>query len=126
MITKKPSKTKEFVEQDEGFIKQLAKDIGCHYYKANERTYNLNRHKSDIRGEMGIFAWVHKEDQDYFWVATRKVWVEEARTKLPLHRNKAGADCFPQDDKQGDSVYFDVRDGYQKTVRALKLINKLH
>ncbi len=77
MLTNNKTKTIEFGEQDKDFIRQLAKDVGCHYYKANERTYNLNKCNSDIRSEMGVFAWVHKEAEDYFWVATRKIWVEE-------------------------------------------------
>jgi len=77
MPVKSKTKTIEFGKQDEGFIKQLAKDIGCYYSKMNERTYNLNKFDSDIRNEMGIFAWVHKEETDCFWISTRKVWVEE-------------------------------------------------
>ncbi len=33
MITKKPTRTMEFSEQDENFIKKLAGDIGCHMQK---------------------------------------------------------------------------------------------
>ncbi len=116
----------EFGEQDEDFVKQLAKDIGCHYFKANDHTYNLNKYKSDIQGEMGIFAWVHKEDRDYFWVATRKTWVEEARAKS-LSSRKSRTSCFPRDTQHAeDSVCFNMKDDYQKTVRALSLINKAH
>jgi hypothetical protein len=126
MIDKKPRKTMEFGEQDEDFIKKLAGDIGCHYSKANGRTYNLNKNKSDILGEMGVFAWVHKEDRDYFWVATRKIWVEEAMAKA-LAGRKTPAGCFPRDTQHAeDSVCFNMRDDYQKTVRALSLINKAH
>ena len=71
-----------FVDEDEGFIIKLAKAIGCYYSKANERTYNLNRFASDVPSKMGIFAWVHKEGDKCFWISTRKIWVEEARTKL--------------------------------------------
>ena len=116
----------EFGEQDEGFIKQLAEDIGCHYYKANERTYNLNRFKSDIHSEMGVFAWVHKGDNDCFWISTRKIWVEEAKAKVLARRRASGINCFPRDTQQAeDSVCFDTQDGYQKTVSVLKLINKM-
>ena len=117
----------EFGEQDEDFIKKLARDIGCHYSKANERTYNLNKFKSDILGEMGIFAWVHKEDRDYFWVATRKIWVEEAKAKAQGGRKVSRTGCFPRDNQHAeDSVCFNMKDDYQKTVRALSLINKVH
>jgi len=95
MIDKKPRRTVEFSEQDEGFIKQLARDIGCHYSKANERTYNLNKFKSDIQGETGVFACVHKEQSDYFWVATRKSWVEQAKVKARGGRKASGLNCFP-------------------------------
>ena len=126
MLVKKPRRTMEFGEQDEDFIKKLAGDIGCHYSKANERTYNLNKFKSDIQGEMGVFAWVHKEEEDYFWVATRKVWVEQARAKA-LAGRKARISCFPRDIQHAeDSVCFNMKDDYQKTVRALSLINKSH
>ena len=127
MIEKKPRRTVEFFEQDEGFIKQLARDIGCHYSKVNERTYNLYKSNSDIASEMGVFAWVHKEDRDYFWVATRKIWVEEARAKALDGRKASGINCFPRDTQHAeDSVCFDMKDDYLKTVRALSLINKAH
>jgi hypothetical protein len=127
MIARKPRRTMEFVEQDEDFIKKLAGDIGCHYSKANERTFNLKKYKSDIQGKMGVFAWVHKEDRDYFWVATRKVWVEQAKAKAMTGKNISGISCFPRDiGRAEDSVCFDTKDDYQKTVRALSLINKSH
>ncbi|MGD1120183.1 MAG: hypothetical protein ABR886_11985 [Dehalococcoidales bacterium] len=127
MITKQPRRTIEFGEQDVDFIKKLAGDIGCNYSKANERTYNLNKFKSDIQGEKGVFAWVHKEDRDYYWVATRKVWVEQAKAKELANRKMSNKSDFPRDIQHAeDSVCFDMRDDYQKTVRALTLINKTH
>ena len=117
----------EFGEQDEEFIKKLAGDIGCHYSRANDRTYNLNKYKSNIQGKMGVFAWVHKEDSNYFWVATRKIWVEQAKAKALAGRKKSGIGCFPRDNQHAeDSVCFDMKDDYQKTVRALSMINKSH
>jgi hypothetical protein len=125
MIDKQPRRTMEFGEQDEDFIKKLAGDIGCHYSKANGRTYNLNKFKSEVQGEMGVFAWVHKEDRNYFWVATRKIWVEEARAKSLGRRKVPVTNCFPRDIQHaGDSVCFNIKDDYQKTVKALSLINK--
>ena len=125
MTTKQPRRTLEFVEQDEGFIKQLASDIGCYYSKANERTFNLKKYKSDIKGKTGIFAWVHKEDNEYFWVATRKIWVEEAKAKILAGRKKPGINCFPRDIQHAeDSVCFNTKDDYINTVRVLSFINK--
>ena len=125
MITKQPLRTIEFCGQDEDFIKKLAKDIGCHYSKANERTYNLNKSKADILGKMGVFAWVHKQENDSFWVATRKIWVEAAKVKLMTGRKKAGINCFPRDIQHAeDSVCFNTKENYLKTVRVLNLINK--
>ena len=127
MPVKSKTKTIVFGEQDEGFIKQLAKDIGCHYSKANERTYNLNKFKSDVQREMGVFAWVHKEDSSCFWISTRKIWVEEARAKAMAGRKASGTNCFTKDTQQAeDSVSFDIQDGYEKTVSALKLSNLSH
>ncbi len=125
MNDKKPRRTMEFGEQDEDFIKKLAGDIGCYYSKANDRTYNLNKYKSGIQGEMGVFAWVHKEEKDYFWIATRKVWVEEAKAKALAGRKRTGVNCFPRDNQHAeDSVCFSTKDDYQKTVRVLSLIKK--
>jgi hypothetical protein len=124
MNDKKPRRTMEFGVQDEDFIKKLAGDIGCYYFKANERTYNLNKFKSDIQGKMGVFAWVHKEDRDYFWISTRKSWVDQARVKA-LTGKKHRLGCFPRDTQHAeDSVCFDTKDSYLKTVQALSLINK--
>ena len=127
MIEKKPSRTIEFVEQDEGFIRQLARDVGCHYYKANERTYNLNKFDSDVHSESGVFAWIHKEANDCFWVATRKIWVEEAKAKVLAGRKKSGIHSFPRNNQHAeDSVCFYMKEDYLKNVRALSLINKSH
>jgi len=121
--TNKP-KTIEFTEQDEAFIKQLAKDIGCYYCKANERTYNLNRFDSDVRSGMGVFAWVHKEEADCYWISTRKIWVEEAKAKVLASGKASGINCFPRDTQHAeDSVIFDTKDGYKNTVSVLRLIN---
>jgi len=127
MIAKQPRRTMEFGEEDEDFIKKLAGDIGCHYSKANERTYNLNKLKSGVQGKMGVFAWVHKEERDYFWVVTRKIWVEQAKAKALASKKMVGINYFPRDIQHAeDSVCFDMRDDYQKNVRALSLINKAH
>ncbi len=126
MPAKNKTKTIEFGEQDEGFIKQLAKEIGCHYFKANERTYNLNKFDSNVHREMGVFAWIHKEENDCFWISTRKTWVEEAKAKVLTGRKASGINCFPRDIHHAeDSVSFDTKDGYQKTVSVLKLIKKI-
>jgi hypothetical protein len=126
MTVKTPTKKMEFGEQDESFIKQLAKDVGCHYRKANPRTYSLNKFKSDIQGEMGVFAWVHKEENDYFWVATRKIWMEAAKAKALSHRKASKPSCFPRDIQHADdSVSFDTKDNYQKTISSLRLMNKM-
>lgn len=125
MINKKQRRTIEFVEQDEGFVRQLARDIGCYYCKANERTYNLNKINSEVHSERGIFAWVHKEANDCYWVATRKIWVEVAKAKVLSGRNKFGILSFPRDTLNAeDSVCFDMKEDYLKNVRALSLINK--
>ncbi len=115
----------EFTERDEDFIRQLSGDIGCFYRKASERTYSLNKCDSDTHGEMGVFAWVHKESEGYFWVTTRRVWVEEAKTSALAGGRASGMTCFPRDAQHGDSVCFDTRDGYQNAVRALRLINEV-
>lgn len=125
MIAKQPRRTMEFGERDEDFIKRLAGDIGCYYSKANERTYNLKKFKSNIQGRMDVFAWVHKEDTDYFWVATRKIWVEKARARAMAGKRVSGVKCLPRDTQRAqDSVSFDAKNDYQNTVRALSLINK--
>jgi hypothetical protein len=127
MIAKQPRRTMEFGEQDEDFIKKLAGDIGCHYSKANERTYNLKKFKSNIQGRMDVFAWVHKEDSDYFWVATRKIWVEKARARALAGKKASAIKCLPRDTQRAqDSVCFDMKNDYQNTVMALILINKAY
>ncbi len=126
MIAKTPGKQIEFGEQDELFIKQLAKDIGCYYSKANIRTYSLIKNNSDVQSEMGVFAWVHKEEKDYFWVATRKIWLEAARARSVAGKRATKPSCFLRDTKLcDDSVALDTKDNYQKTVSSLKLINKM-
>jgi hypothetical protein len=125
MPAKNPFKKIGFVDEDEGFIKKLAKAIGCYYSKANERTYNLNRFALDIPSKMGVFAWVHKEDNECFWITTRKTWVEEARAKAMTGRKKARTNCFTRDTQQADdSVRFSAQDDYERTVSVLKMVKK--
>lgn len=127
MIVKKPIRTIGFVEQDETFIKKLAQDIGCCYCKANEHTYKLNRSDSDDSSRISVFAWVHKEKDNHFWVTTRRVWVEEAKTRAIVACEEASQiACFPRDyDRHADSICLDTKDNYEGTVRALKLINQV-
>ena len=126
MPTKNAFKKIGFVEEDEGFIKKLAKAIGCYYSKANERTYNLNRFASDIPSKMGVFAWVHKEGDDLFWISTRKIWVEEARARALKSRKKSLANCFTRDTQQADdSVNLNTRVDYDKTVSVLKQVKNI-
>jgi len=126
MIIKQPRRTMNFGEHDEAFIKKFARDIGCHYSKANEHTYNLNKFKSDVPGKKGIFAWVHKQESDYFWVTTRKIWVVEAKAKAMAGQKNTGS-CFSRDTHHAeDSVCFIIKDDYQKTVEVLSMINKTH
>jgi hypothetical protein len=125
MVNKKPGRTLEFSERDEAFVKKLAGDIGCRYSKANNRTYSLHKSVSDSAGDMGVFAWVHKEEADYFWVATRKVWVEEARAKAMTSRKKSKPSIFPRDNQHAeDSVCLNTKDDYLNTVRILSLVSK--
>ena len=117
----------EFIEHDEDFIIKLAKDIGCYYSKANERTYNLTKFKSDVQGKQGVFAWIHKEEKDYFWVATRKIWVEQAKAKALASKKISGFNGFPIDYQQAeDSVCFNTKTDYQKAVRVLSLVRNAH
>jgi hypothetical protein len=126
MPIKLPTRKLEFTEQDEQFVKQLAADIGCHYTKANTRTYCLNKFASDVQGEKGVFAWVHKEDNNYFWVATRKTWIEAARVEDDAARKKSAAPGFSRNTQhQDDSVSFDMRANYDKTIISLKLVCKM-
>ncbi len=127
MASKQPRRTLEFSERDEAFIRKLAGDIGCQYSKANDRTYSLHKTVSDSAGDKGVFAWVHKEEADYFWVATRKVWVEEAKAKALTTRMKARPNFFPRDTQHAeDSVCLNTKDDYLNTVKVLSLINKAH
>src|SRR4030043_398299 len=126
MMIKKPIKKMGFVEQDESFVKQLAKDIGCHYSKANDRTYSLNRNNSDVHGEMGAFAWVHKEEKDYFWLATSKIWIEQARAKANAGKKTLKIGCLPRDIQHGeDSVSLDTRDSYKNPESRRGLFKKI-
>lgn len=123
MINKEPTKSVKFCENDLGFVARLAVDVGCHYAKANDITYSLNQSDSAVQGEMGTFAWVHKESEDSFWVSTRKMWVKEARARALSGGTTAAIGFLPKDDHMGDSVCLDAReDSYRKTVNALKLI----
>jgi hypothetical protein len=130
MPIKTPVRKMEFAEQDENFIKQLAADIGCGYSKSNTRTYSLTKNTPAAGGEINTdlptqvaFAWVHKEETNYFWVATRKAWIEAARVHDDAGRKKSAAPSFSRNTQhQDDSVSFDMRENYDKTVNSLKIV----
>ena len=60
MEIKKPRRTLEFSEHDESFVRKLAGDIGCHYSKANDRTYFLHKAVSDSQHAEGNCALTRK------------------------------------------------------------------
>jgi len=124
MAVKNQVKSIEFDEHDGNFIKQLAKDIGCRYSKGNELSYKLNKFDSDVNGEMGVFVWVHKQENDSLWISTRKIWVEQA--KAMAGKKASGINCFPIDHQPTeDNVIFNTKDNYLKTVSVLKQVNKM-
>jgi len=58
-------------------------------------------------------------------VATRKIWVENARARALAGKKVSGIKCLPRDTQRAqDSVCFDMKNDYQNTVMALSLINK--
>ncbi len=125
MIAKQPARTLVFEEQDEKLVSKLAADVGCHYSKANDRTFNLNRSGGTGQRQKGVFAWVHKEEKNCLWVSTRIIWVEQARTMVLAASNKSGLNCFPKQDRHAeDSLSLDLNQDYDKKVRLLTLINK--
>jgi hypothetical protein len=119
MKAEKQRKSVEFIEEDENFVRQLSKDIGCYYRKTNKITFNLSTSETRIPGKVSIFAWVHKGEKDCFWVVTKKSWLDEARN---ISRNTH----FPPNIQDGDCISLDARDNYNDTVRVLKLLNKEH
>ena len=123
MTVNQPKRTIAFSDEDETFVKQLAGDIGCRYSRSNERTFILNKYESEVQSKKGVFAWVHKESNNDFWVSTRTTWMEQARLKVLSLRDKSGMNCFSRTIKHGeDSICLDTKDDYRKTVAVLSLI----
>jgi hypothetical protein len=59
-------------------------------------------------------------------VATRKIWIQAAKAEDISDRKKAGGSVFPRDNQLADdSVVFDTRSNYDKTVSSLKLVHKM-
>jgi hypothetical protein len=104
-----------FLEKDEEFVKKMAEDIGCTYVKSNSLTYNLCSFET-IPSNARIFAWVHKAEEDDFWVATRKLWLDEAK-------QKSNGVHFPPQFEDGDCVSLKTKYDYPETIKILKLIN---
>ena len=119
MKVEKTRKSLEFIEQDEEFIKQIAKDVGCHYCKTNKLTFYLSTLNTATPSKASIFAWVHKGDKESFWVATRKSWLDKAR-------NASNSTHFPLDIQDSDTISFDTAENYDDTIRVLKLLNDKH
>lgn len=123
MTANQTKRTIAFSDEDETFVKQLAGDIGCRYSRSNERTFILNKHESEVQSKKGVFAWVHKESTNDFWVSTRTTWMEQARLKALSGRDKSNISCFSRSMTQGeDSICLDTKDDYRKTVTVLSLI----
>jgi hypothetical protein len=115
MKTEKQNKKVAFIEKDEEFIRKMADDIGCGFLKSNALTYGLGN-PTALPSNFSAFAWVHKEEDDNFWVATRKLWMDEVISK-------SSGMYFPFNAKDDDCVCFDTKYKYQETVKILKLIN---
>lgn len=112
------------------FASRFSLAVGC-YCKRNKTNYSLKKHASDIRGRMGVFAWIaEKTSRDLFQVSTYEYLADEQGI-LDADHKKIGAHFVPKnkDQGQGTGLYYSIRRGssgkdFQEAVRALKVISR--
>jgi hypothetical protein len=107
------------------FVERLSQSVGCHSHPCKSGYISLKKFKSNLHGNMGVFAWVRElRRKGIFEVATYKELADRAGVykladgeKPKMHWIHTGIFFFVKKDSKTDD--------FQKVVKALTAILKM-
>jgi len=113
------------------FIPRLTKRVRCFYHKCKSEMYSLKKADTNLKGRMGVFAWVG-ERENVFEIQSYKKLGDKSNVTHLADKIVPGAIFVSkkQDFGQGTGITFYVQKDsrgpdYEKAVEALKAILSL-
>jgi len=115
------------------FIPRLTNSVGCFYHKCKSGVYSLKKADTNLKGRMGVFAWVGERRRDnVFEISSYKKLGDKSNVTHLADKIVPGAHYVSkkQDFGQGTGIIFYVQKDsrgpdYKKAVEALKAILSL-
>ena len=123
----------KYMETLEEFIPRLTNSVGCFYHKCKSGVYSLKKADTNLKGRMGVFAWVEERKRDnVFEIQSFKKLGDKSNVTHLADKIVPGAIYVSkkQDFGQGTGIIFYVQKDsrgpdYEKAVEALKAILSL-
>lgn len=124
---------RKHMEALEDFVSRLNKSIGCFYHKCKSGVFSLKKADTNLKGRMGVFAWVGDRRRDnVFEISSYKKLGDKSNVTHLADKIVPGAHYVSkkQDFGQGTGIIFYVQKDsrgpdYKKAVEALKGILSL-
>jgi len=118
------------MEALEKFVERLIGSIGCYSHKCETEMYSLKKNDKNMKGRMGVFAWVKElKRDDKFEISTYKTMGDEANVSQWSDKTVPGMHFVAKhkDKGEGTGIVFYVKRGgkghdYEKAVRSLRAI----
>jgi hypothetical protein len=112
------------------FAVRLSRDVDCFYHTGKSETYSLKKYNTNLRGRMGVFAWIRElRRNDQFEVSTYKILGDKCHVTVLADKIVPGMHFIPkgQDDGEGTGIVFYVKNkssgaDYSKTAQAMRAI----
>ena len=121
----------KYMETLEEFIPRLTERVRCFYHKCKSGVYSLKKADTNLKGRMGVFAWVG-ERKKVFEIQSYKKLGDKSNVTHLADKIVSGAIFVSkkQDFGQGTGITFYVQKDsrgpdYEKAVEALKAIHSL-
>jgi hypothetical protein len=115
------------------FIPRLSEKVRCFYHKGKSEMYSLKKADTNLKGRMGVFAWVRELRRDkVFEISTYKKLGDKSNVTHLANKIVLGMHFVSKEKDIGEGtgiVYFVQKDSrgpdYEKAVEALKAILSL-
>ena len=115
------------------FIPRLTKRVRCFYHKCKSGVYSLKKADTNLKGRMGVFAWVRElRRDDKFEISTYKKLGDKSNVTHLADKIVPGMHYVSKKQDVGEGtgiVYYVQKDSrgpdYDKAVKALKAILSL-
>ena len=123
----------KYMETLEEFIPRLTERVRCFFHKCKSERYSLKKADTNLKGRMGVFAWVEERKKDNkFEIGSYKNLGDKSNVTHLADKIVLGANFVSkkQDFGQGTGITFYVQKDsrgpdYEKAVEALKAILSL-